>query len=602
MVPRGLHCYNVYAVSDRLNSPFPSLPGDWLAMTIRWLFMALLPITAGLMNGLDHQVAGVLIAWIAFSMIVNLLRLASWRIRVLDVVEVAIDALLGLILIGLTDWHNSPFWWSLLMPAAQIVLQRGRRMGAITLLGAVLTASFVSMVANQFNLWVLAQSLLQAAAVALGGLVLSLPVQWLLSGVQARRLQREAASQLELDQARGKAGQLSMLSAEIHAALDASQIASQGLSLCGQLLDEALQAGDRHTGAVYLYQDDELVCEASTWVASHDDSRTKINRDDLVFQETTLLREDQMSRVGLGSLLPSGDWCECILAPLMAGSTEMGFLVIGHAAPAWFGQEEVTFVEGIGRQMGVALNNAQLYAEMVEERDRISEIQEEVRKKLARDLHDGPTQVVAAIAMRVNFARRLIGRDSDEAVSELLKVEQMARRTTKEIRHMLFTLRPLILESQGLIAALNQLVDKTIETHDQLVYLEIDSDLNNDLGLERESVVFFIAEEAINNARKHAAAAHIWVRLMQEAPWFVLEVEDDGAGFNVGEVDRDYEQRGSLGMVNMRERAELVNGDLHIESTEGVGTLVRLKVPIAGPDHEAAAYRDPESQDSQEDE
>jgi signal transduction histidine kinase len=89
---------------------------------------------------------------------------------------------------------------------------------------------------------------------------------------------------------------------------------------------------------------------------------------------------------------------------------------------------------------------------------------------------------------------------------------------------------------------------------------------------------------------------------MEEGQWFVLEVEDDGAGFNVGEVDRDYEQRGSLGMVNMRERAELVNGDLHIESTEGVGTLVRLMVPLVDHDHELHSEQtvlapDPEDED-----
>jgi signal transduction histidine kinase len=80
------------------------------------------------------------------------------------------------------------------------------------------------------------------------------------------------------------------------------------------------------------------------------------------------------------------------------------------------------------------------------------DIQEEARKKIARDLHDGPTQSIAAIAMRVNFARRLMERDFKAASEELYKIEELARRTTKEIRHMLFTLRPLVLESQGLVA------------------------------------------------------------------------------------------------------------------------------------------------------
>jgi signal transduction histidine kinase len=573
-----------------MNSTLSNFPGDWLAATSRWLFMALLPIIAGLRGALDRHVVGVLAGWIAFSLIVSLLRLASWRIAMLDIVSAAVDTLLGLGLIGLTGWHVSPFWWSLLMPAAQISLQRGLRSGGMTLLGALVSASLLSMGVHRFSLWVLAQSLLQAAGVALGAFILSLPARRLLFGVQAWGNQRQESAQRELVQERRKAGQLSLLSAEINAALEAPQIASRGLALCGQLLDEAQQSEGFHTGAVYLRQGDELVHAASSMAIPAEQTEAPINRADVSAPVPSILFEDQIDKLFASLLLPPEDWCECILAPLTAGSLEMGLMVIGHPAPAWFGQEELEWVDAVSRQMGVALNNARLYAEITAERDRISEIQEEVRKKLARDLHDGPTQVVAAIAMRVNFARRLLSRDREKAATELLKVEQMARRTTKEIRHMLFTLRPLILESQGLVAALNQLVNKTIETHNQLVYLEMDPDLNNNLGLERESVLFFIAEEAINNARKHAAAAHIWVRLMQEGDWFVLEVEDDGAGFNVGEVDRDYEQRGSLGMVNMRERAELVNGDLHIESTEGVGTLVRLKVPLVDPDHEAAHF------------
>jgi signal transduction histidine kinase len=103
-------------------------------------------------------------------------------------------------------------------------------------------------------------------------------------------------------------------------------------------------------------------------------------------------------------------------------------------------------------------------------------------------------------------------RDPKAASDELFKVEDLARRTTKEIRHMLFTLRPLILESQGLVAALNQLADKVRETHGHNVIVEAQPGSAEQLELGKQGVVFFIAEEAINNARKHAEARHIWVR------------------------------------------------------------------------------------------
>jgi signal transduction histidine kinase len=172
-------------------------------------------------------------------------------------------------------------------------------------------------------------------------------------------------------------------------------------------------------------------------------------------------------------------------------------------------------------------------------------------------------------------------RDSRAASAELYKVEDLARRTTKEIRHMLFTLRPLILETQGLVAALQQLAEKVHDTHEQNVLIEAEPRVADDLEVGKQGVIFYIAEEAINNARKHAEAEHIWVRLRRDPEFFTLEVQDDGVGFNVGAVDENYEQRGSLGMVNMRERAELVSGALRLDSAEGQGTRISLVVPLS---------------------
>jgi signal transduction histidine kinase len=216
------------------------------------------------------------------------------------------------------------------------------------------------------------------------------------------------------------------------------------------------------------------------------------------------------------------------------------------------------------------------------EKERMMEIQDEARKKLARDLHDGPTQSIAAIAMRVNFARRLIEREPGSAGEELFKIEDLARRTTKEIRHMLFTLRPLVLESQGLIAALASMAEKMQDTYDQHVTIQADPELIDKLDSGKQAVIFYIAEEAVNNARKHAEAAHVWVRLSQaKEDVALLEIEDNGVGFNVGAIDASYESRGSLGMVNMRERAELINGVLQIDSQVGKGTRILLWVPLS---------------------
>ncbi len=268
--------------------------------------------------------------------------------------------------------------------------------------------------------------------------------------------------------------------------------------------------------------------------------------------------------------------------PLRAGLNTYGALLFGHPDSEYFTPDRREILEIIGTQAVIAIQNAGLYRDLEQEKERMLEIQDEARKKLARDLHDGPTQSVAAIAMRVNYARRLMERDAKAATEELYKVEDLARRTTKEIRHMLFTLRPLVLESQGLLAALEANAEKMRETYNQNVIVSVDPKVVAELEIGKQTVIFYIAEEAVNNARKHAQAANIWVRLkMVEQGLALLEIEDNGVGFNVGAVDAFYEQRGSLGMVNMRERAELISGIFRIDSAEGHGTRIRVLIPLS---------------------
>ncbi len=266
--------------------------------------------------------------------------------------------------------------------------------------------------------------------------------------------------------------------------------------------------------------------------------------------------------------------------PLRAGFDNYGVIVFGSDQPNAFSNEHLELMTAIGTQATMSLQNAVLYQNLLSEKEKIVEVEEDARKKLSRDLHDGPTQSVAAIAMRVNYIRRLIERQPQQATEELWKVEELARRTTKEIRHMLFTLRPLVLETQGLIAALEQLAEKMRETHDTNVQVKGQPQVENLLDTHAQGVVFYIVEEAVNNARKHAKAETITVRLYQRLEYVVVEIEDNGIGFDVQAVDDSYDQRGSLGMVNMRERAELVEGTLRIQSAEGRGTKITILIPI----------------------
>jgi signal transduction histidine kinase len=119
------------------------------------------------------------------------------------------------------------------------------------------------------------------------------------------------------------------------------------------------------------------------------------------------------------------------------------------------------------------------------------------------------------------------------------------------------------------------------DTYGQNVIVEVDSGLLPELENSKQTVIFYIVEEAVNNARKHAMAAHIWVRLNRLGnDLALLAIKDDGIGFDQSQVGADYEKRSSLGMVNMRERSELINGVLRLDSKPGSGTTIQVAIPL----------------------
>ncbi|MEP7290601.1 MAG: GAF domain-containing sensor histidine kinase [Chloroflexota bacterium] len=282
--------------------------------------------------------------------------------------------------------------------------------------------------------------------------------------------------------------------------------------------------------------------------------------------------------------------CKSLLCiPLRAGFDNFGALLYGSDSPNAFTQEHSELLSALGVQATLALQNAVLYHNLIEEKERIVDVDEEARKKLARDLHDGPTQTIAAIAMRLSYITKLYKKSPEQVPDEIKKVEELARQTTGEIRHMLFTLRPLVLESRGLSAALNQLAEKTYEMHKQAVAVRVEQGVEERLDSQQQGVIFDIVDEAINNARKHAKAKLISVTARRQNDMAVIQIADNGAGFDVDKMNENYERRSSFGMVNMRERAELLDGSVNVESMLGKGTTITLLLPLKSLSAVAAA-------------
>lgn len=269
------------------------------------------------------------------------------------------------------------------------------------------------------------------------------------------------------------------------------------------------------------------------------------------------------------------------LIPLRVGMRTYGLFVVVSDAPDAFSEEQVANLTALANYAIIALHNAQLIFDLKEERNKLISKEEQVRHQLARDLHDGPAQALAAITMNVEFIKRLLERDPSRVLEELDKLSALAKRTTYEVRTMLFELRPLVLETQGLRATLEQYIERfRNEQAGPQIVLEADDLSDVRLGSKAEGTLFNIIQEAVNNALKHARAAHIWVRLRREGGHLVGVIEDDGVGFDMQSVLRSYEKRGSFGLLNIDERARLVGGSAQISSTPGKGTKVTVIVPL----------------------
>ena len=205
---------------------------------------------------------------------------------------------------------------------------------------------------------------------------------------------------------------------------------------------------------------------------------------------------------------------------------------------------------------------------------RLVQAQEEERRRIAADIHDDPVQKMTAVGLRLEAVRKRVA--DPETRERLGTLDETVRLAIQHLRHLLFELRPPALDKEGLAAALGQYLDEVRPE------AEFDTSLVNRLveepPIEVRTLAYRIAQEAITNARKHSAAHRLELTLEPRSGGVYVRVEDDGKGLP-GEVGEDA--RGHLGMLTMRERAELAGGWLRVTSRQGRGTAVEFWLPLA---------------------
>jgi len=214
---------------------------------------------------------------------------------------------------------------------------------------------------------------------------------------------------------------------------------------------------------------------------------------------------------------------------------------------------------------------------------RIIKAQEEERRRVARDIHDGPAQSIANVIISAEVCEKLLEEDLEKAKEELKILKEKVRAVLKELRKIIFDLRPMALDDLGLIPVLKRYIKK-FETESgiktQLTVLGEKKRLPSPL----EVSLFRIIQEALSNIEKHSRASYCQIKLEIKPNRVNAVVKDNGIGFNVekklADVYRDRERR--FGLLGMNERAELVGGTVSIRSKEGKGTRVFVNIPIKG--------------------
>ena len=270
-----------------------------------------------------------------------------------------------------------------------------------------------------------------------------------------------------------------------------------------------------------------------------------------------------------------GEATSIVGAPMTTGTRVEGAVALVRSATTRLGTEQIDLLSTLTSAAALAVRNAELYARSEE-----AAITEE-RTRIAREIHDGLAQDLSYMVLKIGAAQKLSSQNKErELQKELRDISDQLRRDMRDVRRIIFALRPLDIETLGFQPALKKFVKEFGQANEIELQLQVQGDSGH-LSPKLETALFRLMQEALNNIRKHAQARRVWVDLViDERRTATLSIRDNGHGFDVEQGLQAARIRGSVGLVQMRERAERAGGTFSLESAPGKGTRIEVKLPI----------------------
>lgn len=211
---------------------------------------------------------------------------------------------------------------------------------------------------------------------------------------------------------------------------------------------------------------------------------------------------------------------------------------------------------------------------------KIIEAQEEERLRVARDMHDGPAQSLANVIVKAEFCERLLEMDKDSAKDELQNLKGIIRGTLKDVRKIIFDLRPMSLDDLGLVPTIERYIS-IFEDDTGIIITFKTFGTFIDIEPAIQIAIFRIIQESLSNIRKHSEAKSTSIILEKTTSKINLSIIDDGIGFNLDDYKKEYNPLSKgFGLLNIKERAELLNGKFQITSSLGLGTRLSIFLPL----------------------